>query len=202
MSNRRHWKLSASSIACFKSCPFQYFLKYIKHIRKDVESEPLRYGTNWHKIMEVIGLTPGKTCSCLDIRKVGSGLSPCLICNGTSKHPDDIMLAVSRVIDDAYSRMPVSMDPTKWAVERAKLLYSAAGYNWYYADKPLVPILTEYKFDSPVPGKTGRMMLITANVFGYSFLFSNFLIRVSAFLISLHASHENSLLQQSLAGPR
>ena len=142
MSNRRHWKLSASSIACFKSCPFQYFLKYIKHIRKDVESEPLRYGTNWHKVMEVIGLPPGEICSCTKVDGYDSTKdSNCLICNGIGTRPDDIMLAVARVIDDAYSRMPASMDPTKWAVERAKLLYSAAGYNWYYADKPLVPIL-------------------------------------------------------------
>ena len=158
MSNRKQWQLSASSIACFKMCPFQYFLKYIKHIRKDVKSEPLRYGTNWHKIMEVIGLPPGETCSCVDKTVVYPIDFNCLICNGTGTRPDDIMLAVARVIDDAYSRMPASMDPIKWAVERAKLLYSAAGYNWYYADKPLVPILTEYKFDSPVPGKTGRMI--------------------------------------------
>ncbi len=163
MANRKHWQLSASSIACFKSCPFQYFLKYIKHIRKDVESEPLRYGTNWHKVMEVIGLTPGGVCPCLkdnhDMLPDDLKANPnCPICAGEGRVPDDIMLAVSRVIDDAYSRMPASMDPTKWAVERAKLLYSAAGYNWYYADKPLVPILTEYKFDSPVPGKTGRMI--------------------------------------------
>ena len=158
MSNRKQWQLSASSIACFKSCPFQYFLKYIKHIHKDVESEPLRYGTNWHKVMEVIGLPPGETCSCVDKTVVYPIDFNCLICNGTGTRPDDIMLAVSRVIDDAYSRMPASMDPVKWATERAKLLYSAAGYNWYYADKPLVPILTEYEFNSPVPGKTGRMI--------------------------------------------
>ncbi len=117
-----------------------------------MESEPLRYGTNWHKVMEVIGLTPGGVCP------YDGADSDCLICGGTGTVPEDIMLAVARVIDDAYSRMPASMDPVKWAVERAKLLYSAAGYNWYYADKPLVPILTEYKFDSPVPGKTGRMI--------------------------------------------
>ena len=159
MGNRRQWQLSASSIACFKSCPFQYFLKYIKHIRKDAESEPLRYGTNWHKVMEVIGLTPGEPCSCGGIVSPPDKIEKlCTICEGSGTRPDDIMLAVSRVIDDAYSRMPTSMDPVKWAVERAKLLYSAAGYNWYYADKPLVPILTEYEFDSPVPGKTGRMV--------------------------------------------
>ncbi len=160
MSNRKHWQLSASSIACFKTCPFQYFLKYIKHIRKDVESEPLRYGTNWHKVMEVIGLTPGGACSCTGTEDhyEANGILSCMVCAGTGSVPDDIMFAVARVIDDAYSRMPASMDPVKWAVERAKLLYSAAGYNWYYADKPLVPILTEYEFDSPVPGKTGRMI--------------------------------------------
>lgn len=151
MANK-HWQLSATSLACFKTCPYQYYLKYIKHIHKDVEPDHFRYGTNWHRIMEVIGLPPGETCSCEGF------LSGCVICGETGKVPDDIMLAVMRVIDDAYSKIPGSMDQDKWMVERAKLMYLAAGYNWYYKDKPLVPILTEYKFDSPIPGKTGRML--------------------------------------------
>ncbi len=156
MANK-HWQLSATAIASFKTCPFQYFLKYIKHIRKDVESEPLRYGTNWHKVMEVIGLPTGEPCSC-GLPKSVVQTGGCLICNGCGTRPKDMMIAVARIVDDAYSKIPGSMDRDKWMVERAKLMYLAAGYNWYYADKPLVPILTEYKFDSPVPGKTGRML--------------------------------------------
>ncbi len=152
MSKQKQWQLSATSLACFKTGPYQYYLKYIKHIHKDVEPDHFRYGTNWHRIMEVIGLTPGDPCTCAGL------LSGCIICGETGYIPNDIMLAVSRVIDDAYSKMPASMDQDKWLTERAKLLHLAAGYNWYYADKPLVPILTEYKFVSPIPGKSGRMI--------------------------------------------
>lgn len=160
MGKQKQWQLSASSIACFKTCPFQYYLKYVKHIHRDVEPDHFRYGTNWHRIMEVIGLSSGGVCPCTGTEDhyESNGVLSCMVCAGTGSIPDDIMLAVARVIDDAYSRMPASMDPVKWAVERAKLMHLAAGYNWYYADKSLVPILTEYKFDSPIPGKTGRML--------------------------------------------
>ncbi len=156
MGRPRHWQLSASSIACFKTCPFQYFLRYIKGIRKAEEPDHFRYGTNWHKIMEIIGLTPGSECGCVDKTVVYPIDFNCLICDGRGVVPDDIMVAVMRVIDDAYSRMPGTMDEEKWAVERVKLLYAASGYNWHYANQPLVPIMTEYKFDSPIYNKNGR----------------------------------------------
>ncbi len=156
MGRPRHWQLSASSIACFKTCPFQYFLRYIKGIRKAEEPDHFRYGTNWHKIMEIIGLTPGSECGCVDKTVVYPIDFNCLICDGRGVVPDDIMVAVMRVIDDAYSRMPGTMDEEKWAVERVKLLYAASGYRWYYADQPLTPIMTEYKFNSPIYNKNGR----------------------------------------------
>ncbi len=150
MGKPRHWQLSASSIQCFKMCPYKYFLKYMKRIRKTVEPEHFRYGTNWHRIMEVINLNPGSVCEC------HGDADGCVVCNDTGVIPDDIMIAVLRVIDDAYSRIPGTMDPEKWAVERAKLLYSAAGYNWYYSNVPFNPIHVEQKFEVAIPGKTGR----------------------------------------------
>lgn len=157
MGKPKHWQLSASAIATFKTCPFRYFLKYIKRIRKVEEPDHFRYGTNWHKVMEVSGLTSGMVCNCTkatDYDKTKD--SNCLICEGTGIVPNDIMTAVMRVIDDAYSRMPASMDPEKWAVERVKLLYAASAYNWYYADQPMPSVLTEYKFDSPIYNKNNR----------------------------------------------
>ena len=159
MGTRKDWRLSASSISSLKFCPFQYYLKYVKRIRREEQPDHFRMGTNWHTVMEVMSLKPGGVCICAfhgtgDIHKA---VDPdCLICEGTGLNPDDIMLAVSRVIDDAYSRMPPSMDPEKWAVERAKLLYGAAGYHWYYSEQPLNTVLREYEFDTPVPSETGR----------------------------------------------
>ena len=155
MGTRKDWRLSASSISSLKFCPFQYFLKYVKRIRRVEEPDHFRMGTNWHTVMEVMSLKPGEVCACV-FNKLG-GIDPdCLICQGIGENPDNIMLAVSRVIDDAYSRMPGSMDPEKWAVERAKLLYGAAGYRWYYSEQPLNTVLREFEFDTPVPNEAGR----------------------------------------------
>jgi hypothetical protein len=134
-------------------CPYKYFLKYMKRIKKTIEPEHFRYGTNWHRIMEVVNLKPGKPCDC---GSVTENNQDCLVCGGTGYYGDDPMMAAARVIDDAYSRIPVGMDPVKWAVERAKLLYSAAGYVWYYSDDPFNPVHCEQKFKTAIPGKTGR----------------------------------------------
>lgn len=106
--------------------------------------------------MEVISLTPGDSCPCVDMLK--PGFDSCPICDGGGLVPDDIMTAVTRVIDDAYTLVPNSVAPEDWAVERAKLLYAAAGYNWYYQNEPLHVIHTEVKFSTPIPGHTDRMV--------------------------------------------
>ncbi len=160
MAERKQWRLSATAISCFKQCPYKYYLKYIKGIKRAEEPDHFRYGTNWHKIMEIISLTPGNPCPCLN-NLDGPADDParyCPICECTNKVPDDIMTAVTRVIDDAYCRVPNSVDPEDWAVERAKLLYAAAGYNWYYQNEPLKATHTEVKFRTPIPGRTGRMV--------------------------------------------
>lgn len=157
MGTRKDWRLSASSISSLKFCPFQYFLKYVKRIRRVEEPDHFRMGTNWHTVMEVMSLKPGTVCACTTDPDYDSTKdSNCPICVGTGKVPEDIMTVVVRVIDDAYSRIPGSKDPTEWAVERAKLLYAAAGYRWYYANEPLNTVLREYEFKTPIPSKTGR----------------------------------------------
>jgi len=156
---RKQWRLSASSITCFKKCPYKYFLKYIKGIKLVEEPGHFRYGTNWHRIMEVISLKPNSRCSCTKLQTCVYPADPeCLICGGVGVVPKDIMESVTRVIDDAYSRIPNSVDPEDWAVERAKLLYSAVGYNWYYQNEPLKATHTEVRFSTPIPGRTGRMI--------------------------------------------
>jgi hypothetical protein len=48
--------VSASSIAAFKACPKRYRIGYVEAIREAVEAQPLRFGTNWHKGLEVLGI--------------------------------------------------------------------------------------------------------------------------------------------------
>lgn len=153
---RKQWKLSASSIACFKMCPYKYYLHYIKGIRKAVDPDHFRIGTNWHTIMEILSYPAGGTCKCVFMGTGPAAIENCVLCEGTGSYPEDLMDAAIRVIDLAYSVCPGAKDPTEWMVERSKLLYAAAGYNWYYGNNPLVPIFTEFKFRAPLPGLSGR----------------------------------------------
>ncbi len=47
--------LSATSIWTFKTCPTRYRLRYVEHLKEAVEHEARRFGTNWHRIMEILG---------------------------------------------------------------------------------------------------------------------------------------------------
>lgn len=156
MAERKQWKLSASSIACFKMCPYKYYLHYIKGIRKAVDPDHFRIGTNWHTIMEILSYPAGGTCKCVFKNKGPAAEPDCVLCEGVGTYPEDLMDAAIRVIDLAYSTCPGAKDPAEWMVERSKLLYAAAGYNWYYGNNPLVPIFTEFKFRSQLPGLSGR----------------------------------------------
>lgn len=51
MANKIH--LSASAIKCFKACPLRFYGTYDQGIRRIVDTEAQRMGTNWHNILEV-----------------------------------------------------------------------------------------------------------------------------------------------------
>lgn len=124
--------LSASHIGTFKACPMRYNLRYILGLQPIEETESLRYGSNWHKIQQIVNLKPGDSCpDCKDkIDRRG-----CILCGGNGIIDDGGMDAVIRCLDSVYSTAPISKTPEEAEIERIILLYSLIGYNWYYQDK-------------------------------------------------------------------
>lgn len=122
--------LSASHIGTFKACPMRYNLRYILGLQPIEETESQRYGTNWHKIQQVVNLNPGDPCpDCKDkVDRRG-----CILCGGNGTMDDGGMDAVIRYLDAIYIVCPVSKTPEEWETERIILLYSLIGYNWYYS---------------------------------------------------------------------
>jgi len=138
--------LSASSISAFKACPVRFRNAYVYGIRPIEDKESQRIGTNWHTILEVASLVPGNICSCGDGKYFNSD---CPICTGFGKVPDDIMTAVTRVLNKAYEGVEFS-DPTAKEIERVTLLHALAGYRWHYGEQSEPVIAREQYFDLPL----------------------------------------------------
>jgi len=128
---KRKLHLSASAIAAFKSCPISFRNKYVLGIRIEEDSEPQRIGTNWHRLLEVLTMKPGSVCP--DCAPGDKNDPECPLCDGTGFLPDDMMTAITRVLNRAYEGS--WKDPAAIATERAKLYYSLIGYQWYYTNE-------------------------------------------------------------------
>ena len=139
--------LSASSISAFKACPIRFRNTYVYGIRRTEDTESQRVGTNWHLLLEIAALVPGSDCSCMS--PTPGPAENCPICAGTGKVPDDIMEAVTRVLNRAYEGIEFN-DPTAKEIERVTLLHALAGYRWHYGDTLEPVIATEQYFRLPL----------------------------------------------------
>jgi len=139
-------KLSATSIGCFKECPLKFYYRYILGLRPIVEGDALRIGTNYHRIQEISSMRPGNTCECAAENRT----SVCELCEGSGLVPDDTMDAVVRHLNKAYAVLPLDKTPEEWEVERTILLYSLAGYKWWYNDSGYDVECLEQKFKFPL----------------------------------------------------
>jgi len=135
--------LSASSISAFKACPVRFRNAYVYGIRPVEDKESQRVGTNWHSILEVASLVPGSECTNNSI--TGLCVPLCPICAGTGKVPDDIMEAVTRVLNRTYEDIEFN-DPEAKEVERVTLLHALAGYRWHYGEQQKPVVATEQYF--------------------------------------------------------
>jgi hypothetical protein len=126
--------LSASHIGTFKACPERFHLRYILGLKPIEETESQRYGTNWHKILEIVNLVPGNKCPDCDLEKK-QVIPNCPLCNGTGLVTVGGMDAVMAYLDAAYAHPPMSKTPEEAEVEKITLLYSLIGYNWYYTEQ-------------------------------------------------------------------
>lgn len=140
--------ISASSVACFKACPRRYFYKYVEGIRPIEDTEALRMGTNWHRLLEILSMKSGSVCP--DCGPLEQANPDCSLCAGGTFLPKDMMDAVVRELDRAYANRPLSVEPVNWATERVILLYSLVGWQWYYSEDRIQTIEREVKFKLPL----------------------------------------------------
>jgi hypothetical protein len=154
--------LSASSIGAFKSCPIRFRNAYVYGIRPIEDKESQRIGTFWHLLLETAALVPGSECPECEMNvAVGDMFDPeqCVICTGTGKVPDDIMEAVTRVLNRAYEGVEFA-DPEAKEVERVTLLHALAGYRWHYGEQQEPVVAIEQYFSLPLLNpQTGHPVL-------------------------------------------
>lgn len=115
--------LSASRIGDWKDCPTLYKLPVVDRVYPDVTADPLRIGTNWHKIQEVVG-------SCIA--------------------KDDFSDALTDYINEMYMECPTHKSMEEWLVERNTFLYTAWAYFNHYDDSDVEIIASELKFELPL----------------------------------------------------
>lgn len=153
---KKQWRLSSSFITSFKACSYRCYLKYVVGLRPIEDTDSQRQGSNWHKILEIMGMKSGSVCPvCSDTQKN----SDCSLCQGTDILPEDMTDAVIRYLNKVYETVPLSKTRDEWLAERAKLLYSLCGYNWHYADDDFEVIAEEIQFRLPVRNpRTGRAL--------------------------------------------
>jgi len=60
------------------------------------------------------------------------------------------MDAVVRHLNQAYADRPAYIEPLDWEVERIILLYSLAGWRWYYSDDKIETVERETEFKFPL----------------------------------------------------
>ncbi len=152
-TTKRMWKLSASFITTFKACAYRCYAAYVLGIRVQVEAEVLRVGTNWHKLLELMGLRKDAPCpSC-----TATGPDPdCEMCNGTMKTSEDVRETIRVELNRAYSDKPDWKSVEDWGAEKMRLWIAAVGYDWFHADDKHEVLATEVKFEIPLYDAEGE----------------------------------------------
>jgi len=145
---KKQWNLSASFISSFKSCAYRCYLQYVLGIVPVEDTDSQRQGTNWHRLLEIMGMEPETVCP--ECANKGKKNPECPLCEGTDILPAEMMDAVIRQLNKSYEHVPLSKTKEEWLIERAMLLYSIAGYNWQYADDDFKVVAEEIQFNLPV----------------------------------------------------
>ncbi len=156
MGKQKEWWLSATWVDCFKACPYRCYLKYILRVLPVKKTDSLRVGTNWHRLLEIMGMIPESPCP--DCHP-GNVNPDCSLCEGTGILPKKLMDAAIREINQAYAIVPDYKEQEEWEIERIILLYTLSGYNWYWNNDNYEVIFNERQFKIPlVNPETGRAL--------------------------------------------
>jgi len=145
MSDRKVNHVSASSIAAFKACPTRYRIAYVEAVRTEIDAQPLRTGTAWHKGLEVLELPVGTQWTTAAEAPRGGAEGGVVITD-----ENRLELAVEAATE-IYEIIPEWADPTDWAVEREVIANALAGYHWLYGiGSEYETVATERPFDLPL----------------------------------------------------
>lgn len=152
-------RMSASSIACFKACKMRYYLNYVLGLQPAADTESQRIGSVWHACRELItriqmAQAAGEPLVCYHC---GGSNPHCFLCGGEDL-PSDPMDAVVAYLNRFYESRPEWLDSRDMRVERATILHSLYGYQWYYAEdnKNMEVVATELKVETRIVSPSGR----------------------------------------------
>lgn len=162
--------LSASAIGAFLACPMRFAAKYIHGVRKSDQTVSQRRGTNWHELLEIVGMVPEQVCFFCANQMYPD--SDCPVCSGTGHLVGDSIDAAMRMLDFTYRECPNTVDMDDWLTERAKLFYSLSAYKWYWGigeeDQDYKVIATEVPFNmtviNPASGRTCRDVRLVGKI--------------------------------------
>ena len=128
----REIRLSPSAIQSLMMCPLKYLFNYIYNLEPDKEKDSYRVGTIWGRCHEILGMLPqGKCPDCFQAEEIRED---CYLCEGSGVLPSDLMDAVLRYLNFAYSEVPENKTAEQMEVERIQILYSLSGYKWMFPD--------------------------------------------------------------------
>jgi hypothetical protein len=137
---KKQIKLSASSISALKACPQRFRLAYIAGIRPAEDTESQRMGTNWHAMHETYQQAGLKASIEDELGVLGD--------------PEYAKIALDAAIQSCYAayadKIPASKTPEEWAVEREILVRSFIGYHWFWSERPLEYLKSEFAFELPL----------------------------------------------------
>ncbi len=157
MATKKEWRISASLISCFKSCAYRCYVKYVLGIIPDTDTDALRVGTNYHRLLEIMGMKAETVCP--ECANKGQKNPDCPLCEGDDIMQGENMDMVIRQLNLSYKDVPVFKTREEWLTERAVLLYSIAGYNWRYTADDYEVVAEEIKFSLPLRNPaTGRAL--------------------------------------------
>ncbi len=186
MAKQKEWWLSASWLDCFKACPYRCYLKNILRIIPTKKTDSLRVGTNWHRLLEIMGLIPESPCP--DCHP-GNVNPDCPLCEGTGILPKKLMDAAIREINRAYAIVPDYKEQEEWELERIILLYTLSAYNWYWGENNYKVIFNEQQFKIPMVNPETNRTLPNVKVVGKI----DKMIKEDNYLVMEHKSTSKSI---------
>lgn len=124
-------KLSATAIDNFQACNTRWRNSNVYRVRQIKQTTAKRKGTSWHKLHELNDISTAE------------GLKSQL-----------------EYLNDAYAEIIPGVNREDWLVERATLMYSMIGFNWYFEAQPMryTVIANELSFEMPLYDAEGNIV--------------------------------------------